>query len=201
MKRPARLALTASAIAALLVGGAAVVGTAPDNDGVLAPFASTVSIGQPVSAREFDAVVHGVTLAKTVSAEYSLTSSVVTSPGYWVIVDLTMTAHAPAATLSFAQLRIGDYSYSVSDFAPAPSMIGYSFGSEVPVRGPLVFELPASAFERADSADATLVLPARQSPVLDTVPTVAVDLARLVASAADSVALDSASTPDAGGAK
>ena len=201
MNRAGRLTASGAIIAALLVGGAAIVGTAPANDGVLAPFAATAVIGEPVSAREFDAVVHGVSLTKTVNAEYSLTSSTVTSPGYWVVVDLTMTAHAEAATLSFAQLRVGDYSYSVSDFAPAPSLVGYSFGSDVPVRGPLVFELPASAFESPDAADATLVLPARQSPVLDTVPTIELDLASLVDGAAETVTIDSASTPDAGGAE
>ena len=197
MKRAQRLVVSGAAIVALLVGGAAIVGTAPDNDGVLAPFTADAGVGEPVSSRTLEVSVDAVRLARTVSATYSLTPVTVTSEGFWVIVDTTVTPIDPQSTLAYAEIRIGDYRFSVSDLPPAPTLTGYSFGSDVPVRGSLVFELPASAFELDGATDATIAFPARQTPVLDTVPTVHVDLAALVDDAAESITIEPARTPDA----
>lgn len=165
-------------IAALLVGSALAVATAPNDDGVIAPFPVHGAIGDPVSSRTLTVTVHGVRLADALVVKYRDIPTIETN-GVWVVVDATTMALLDTAGLGNIELRIGDTRYRVSDALPAPTPLQLNFGADVPQRGMLVFELPSEALDQPAAARAELYFLPRLDSSLDTVPVIGVDLSGL----------------------
>ena len=166
------------AIGALLVGSALAVATAPDNDGVIAPFPVYGALGDSVSGRTLTVTVNSVELTDSLLVKYRDIPAITTG-GVWVVVDATTTARLAPAGLTHMELHIGDISYQVADVLPAPTPLQLNYGPGVPQRGSLVFEVPRSALDAAGAARASLVFLPQLDSSLDSVPVVVVDLTGL----------------------
>lgn len=165
-------------IAALLVGSALAVATAPDEDGVIAPFPVRGAVDDTVTSRTLTVTVHGVQLAESLVVKYRDIPTIETN-GVWVVVDTTAMALLDTASLGNAELRIGDIRYRVSDVLPPPTPLQLNFGAGVPQRGMLVFELPRAAVGAPAAARAELYFLPRLDSSLDSVPVVGLDLTGL----------------------
>lgn len=166
------------AIGALLVGSALAVATAPDNDGVIAPFPVHGSIGEPVSSRTLIVTVNGVQLADSLVVKYRDIPTI-TTDGVWLVVDATTEARLTTEGLSNIELRVGDIRYRVADVLPPSTPLQLNYGAGVPQRGFFVFELPLSALDAPAAARASLEFLPRLDSSLDSVPVIGVDLTGL----------------------
>ena len=185
---------TVATIVGLLAAGAFIVGTAPDEDEVVEPFAIAGEFGEPVVSPNYEITITDVRLATTITADYALTPLEARTSGTWVVVDAEVLPIANGFTFSYAELRIGEYSYRVSDLVPSSSLTSYLYQPGVPVRGSFAFEVPASALELARNAGASVVFSERVAPILESEPVIPLDLggATIVAE----IALDEAATLD-----
>lgn len=167
-----------AAVGALLVASALAVATAPDNDGVIAPFPVQGAIGEPVSSRTLVVTVNSVRLADRLVVDYRDVPDIDTD-GVWLVVDATATAQFETESLSHIELQVDDVHYRVADVLPAPTPLQLNYGAGVPQRGLLVFELPLSALNAPGAARASLLFLPRLDSDLDSVPVVGVDLTGL----------------------
>jgi hypothetical protein len=178
--------LAGAAIAAALVGSAVLVASAPDNDGITAPFFVRGGVGDTVSARNLTAVVESVSLTDYLDVRYNDAGDTSTD-GVWVVVDTVLTARLDTTILNAAELWIGDVRYRVSDILPAPTPLQLSYGAGIAERGSLVFEIPLSALDAPGASRASIVLFDKGDARLDSVPVVVVDLTQLEISARERI--------------
>ena len=164
--------------AALLAVSAVAVATAPDNAAVTAPFPISGPMGEAVTARALVVTVHSVELTEKLDVDYRDIPAIGTD-GVWVVVDTTIESRLGLLGLSYAELWIDDVHYRVSDALPAPTPLLVTWGSGVPQRGSLVFELPRDALDAGGASRASIVFLHRLDASLDSVPVVAVDLTTL----------------------
>jgi len=190
---------SAAAVVALLAGGAFVVGTAPDQDEVVEPFAIAGTVGEPVLSSEYAITITDVRLATTITADYSLTPLEARTDGVWVVVDAEVLPISNGFSFSNIELRIGEYSYRVSDLVPSSSLTSYLYGPGVPVRGSFAFEVPHSAIELAATTGATVAFSQRVAPILESEPLISVDLT--AAPSVAEIALEEAGTVNPAGAE
>lgn len=98
-------------------------------------------VGDTVSSRELRVEVHGVKLTKTLVEA----GERVTSPGTFVVVDLTAEALRQPASVDATVLATGpDREYNPSERADGGSLVA-SLTTGFPQHGVLVFELPRDA--------------------------------------------------------
>ena len=168
--------VTVATIVGLLAAGAFIVGTAPDQDEVVEPFAIPGEFGEPVVSPSYEITVTDVRLTTTITADYSLTPLDARTTGTWVVVDAEVLPIANGFSFSNAELRIGEYSYRVSDLVPSSSLTSYLYRPGVPVHGSFAFEVPESAIELAETAGATVVFSDRVAPILESEPIIPLDL-------------------------
>lgn len=179
-----RLAKSLTAVALLAAGGLAIA-TAPTDDTIVAPFLVRGEVGSRIDSRLATVVARDVTLARELDIDYGYNQMFdevapdTSSDGVWVVVDLDITTTYVAADFGNAEVRIGSVRYRASTILPDQDLQSFSFDPGITVRGSIVFELPESALREAAASDALIVLVPRLSPVLDTVPTIAVDLRAL----------------------
>ena len=171
-----RLGTTVSVIA-LLAAGAVIVGTAPTDDEVTAPFEVTGSIGDTVVGREATVLVTGIRATKHLTADYAFTPLDATTTGTWIVVDTVLTPESGNVGLNNSALRVGDYTFRASEVQPSPSLQLFLFGPDLPVTGSLIFEVPDFALELPAASDASVIFQSRIESTLDGVPVVRFDLA------------------------
>lgn len=155
----ARRALVVVATAALLGVAALAVATAPDSVRITEPFDAHGAVGEPVDTRLLDVEVRQVTVATELVVSYGGTfddpQTVYPSEGVWVVLDVTAASSTDSLILAGSILTVGEFSYSA--FAlPSPTIESFVVGSDVPVDGNIVFEVPRSVFESATDARVTL---------------------------------------------
>lgn len=170
--------LAGIAIVAALAGSAVLVASAPDNEGITAPFFIRGGVGDTVSGRNLTAVVESVGLTRYLDVKYKDVGDTSTT-GVWVVVDAVLTARRDTVILSTAELWIGDVRYRVSDILPAPTPLQLSYGADIPQRGSLVFEIPLSALDAPGASQAQVVLFDKTDTRLDSYPVIVVDLTGL----------------------
>ena len=145
---------------AILLGVAAVaVATAPDSSRITEPFYANGAVGRSVNTRLLDVEVRRVAFARELTVSYGGTfdqpETVYPSDAVWVVIDVTATSSTDSLILAGSILTVGEYSYSA--FAlPSPTIESFTVGSDVPVEGTLVFEIPTSVYESAVDARVTL---------------------------------------------
>ena len=172
-------------VVALLAAGGVAIATAPTDDTIVAPFLVRGDVGSRIDSRLATVVARDVTLARELDIDYGFDQMFdevapdSSSDGVWVVVDLDITTTYVAADFGNAEVRIGPVRYRASTILPDQDLQSFSFDPGITVRGSIVFELPASALRGAAASDALIVLAPRLSPVLDTVPTITVDLRAL----------------------
>jgi len=167
------------AVGALLAASALAVATAPDNDGVIAPFPVYGSMGEPVGSRTLTATVNSVQLTDSLIVKYRDDFPTIETDGVWVVVDATTAARLTTEGLSNLELHIGDVRYRVSDVLPPSTPLLLSYGAGVPQRGSFVFELPLAALDAPAAARASVVFLPRLDSSLDSVPVIGIDLTGL----------------------
>ncbi|QIG42346.1 hypothetical protein G5V58_05800 [Nocardioides anomalus] len=162
-------------VLALVLTAAAVVAhrTTPSEEEQVAPFVVAADAGDWGQARTVGARVDDVGLATRVTdGEWTGTTD-----GVWVVVAATAETTLRAASLD-ASLWLGDRRYDASD-RPGDAALGAArLSPRLPVRGTLVFEVPAAAL-RADGGEARVRFATESDPRLDSVVEVPVDLTDL----------------------
>jgi hypothetical protein len=164
-----------AAVGVVLVASIAVA-TAPQDGTIADPFVRTGAEGDLVHARTFDVEVTGTRVAEELNLQYDETR--LGSDGAWVIVDLVVTSNTGSVQLAYTELRIDGIAYRTRGL-PHPAMDFLSYGAGVPVKGSLVFEVPASALEGPGLDAATVYFQSGVAVQLDDIPEVIVDLSGL----------------------
>ena len=165
----------AAAIGLVVVASVAVA-TAPQSGRLADPFVRTGMQGEVVHARTLDVEVTGVRAAEQLNLVYN--ESRLSTDGVWIIVDMIVTANVDVAPLGLTELRINGVAYGTQGL-PYPDLTFTSYGPGVPVKGSLVFEVPASALEEGGLDAARVYFQRSISAQLDDVAEVIVDLTDL----------------------
>ena len=151
----ARRILAPLAVIGALAIGSLAVGTAPDSTRISQPFDVTGDVGDRITTRllevEVAKVSAGPRIVLSYGALFGTTNPSYTSEGMWVVIDLTATTATESLVISGTTLEIGDFVYSPTPL-PSPAIDAFTVGSDVPVSGQLVFEVPTALFE-SDSAE------------------------------------------------
>ncbi|MDQ1288105.1 MAG: hypothetical protein QG622_1670 [Actinomycetota bacterium] len=134
-----------------LVLGAQIHRFAPVGDGGVVvrqaelqrPFVRSGTLRETVAGTYFTARVNGVRGAGRVgSAGFSRVPHR-TTPGIWLILDVTLTSRDEARVIGFGGLRDEDGRlYHASRRCVQPLVGGREFQPDIPVRGEVVFEIP-----------------------------------------------------------
>lgn len=154
------------------------VGTAPDDQGIVAVFPVRGEIGDVLEARELVVEATGIHLAERLEVGYGDAGDT-TTDGVWVVLDVTATPRLSTMPLTYSTIAIDGIQYRVSDLLPYPSLTFLDYGPGIPQHGSLVFELPRSALDSPGAARAEISLSYAFDPVLDSLPVVVVDLTAL----------------------
>jgi hypothetical protein len=158
---------------ALAVAAVAVHRTTPDRGAQVAPFVVSADVGDWGQARTVGAQVDDVALAAQVTdGEWTGTTD-----GVWVVVTATAETTLSPIAVS-ASLRLGDRRYAASDRTDEAVLTGASLSPRLPVRGAVLFEVPAEAV-RDHGGDARVRFSTQTNPRLDSVVEVPVDLSGL----------------------
>jgi hypothetical protein len=160
----------------LVVAASIAVATAPQEGTLADPFVRTGVEGRVLHTRTVDVEVTGVRLTEQLNIAYDETR--LDTDGVWVVVDLIVTSNVDSVRLSNSELHLNGVAYGTYTL-PNPGMGYITYGAGVPVRGPLVFELPSSALQGGGLDDARVYLQAGVSVQLDDIPEVIVDLSGL----------------------
>ncbi|MGV8885131.1 MAG: hypothetical protein ACOH1T_06025 [Microbacteriaceae bacterium] len=181
---PGRRILSSVVVVLALVVSGFAVATAPDNDAVTGPIATTATVGEKAATPEFETELHGVRLADTLDVSYgandfSFPITELPSDGVWVVADLTLTSRFDTVLLQNSEIRIAGVSYRTSALLPLPTVSSSRFGPGLPVRGPIVFELPRSVVESDAARFAVIEFKTKLTPQLEGVTTYPVDLTSL----------------------
>jgi hypothetical protein len=166
----------------LVVVASIAVATAPQQ--IADPFVRTGERGEVVHARTLDVEVSDVRAARELDVVYD--ESTLGTDGVWVIVDLIVSSNVASLDLGSTLLRIDGVSYGTRDL-PYPDMTFLSYGAGVPVKGSLVFEVPASVLEGEALDAARVSFQAGVSVQLDDVPEVIVDLRDLDVASSETI--------------
>jgi hypothetical protein len=173
-----RRVLLSVAVVALLGVAAVAVATAPDSGRITEPFYTTGSMGETVKTRLLTVSVDDVTFARQIvvanGGRFGEPDPSYSSEGVWVVVDVTAMTSTDSLILSGSLLTVGDLSYSPFSL-PSPTIESFTVGSDVPVAGTLVFELPMSVYESPSVA--RLILKGNFSMPLEEIPVVDIPLA------------------------
>lgn len=165
---------TGAGAAVLLVLAFAVARTEPGEGVSFAPFVSRVEQGQLGEGRDVQAVVDRALLAD----EVELGSWTGETTGVWLVVDARMaTTESPG--LAAAELRVGDRMWRPSTRPSSGALQLTPLAAGLPMRGSLVFELPAELLEEPDAARAVLRLATDTDSRLQSVVELELDLAAM----------------------
>jgi hypothetical protein len=157
----------------LAVAAVGVHRTTPDREEQVAPFVVAADVGDWGQARTVGVQVDDVTLATQVTdGEWTGTTD-----GVWVVITATAETELSAIPVS-ASLRLGERRYAASDRADDAVLSGRSLSPRLPVRGALLFEVPAQAV-RDHGGDARVRFSTQTHPRLDSVVEVPLDLSGL----------------------
>ncbi|HWR85962.1 MAG TPA: hypothetical protein VN200_08215 [Rhodoglobus sp.] len=190
MSRRPRILLS---VVALVVGVIA-VGTAPNGTNVVDPFAVWGAPGEAVEGRVLTAEVLGARAGSELLIADGADAPI-DSPGVWLVVDVELTAAQGWLSLSQTEVQIDGSDYRTSPIADDTALLTLPYGSDVPMRGSLVFELPEAAIE---AGTARLVLRTTIDDRLDSVPVISLDLRELETSDEVSVEPPVVVSPGAG---
>ncbi len=166
---------TAGGLALLLAASGAIAATTPTTQEWQRSFAVDAPLGERAEGRNIAGTVSAAHLADAVetarwqSGEGSL----------WVVVDASVESVIEPATLAHTLLRVGDRSFSASDRLGSSTLRGAALTPGIPMRGALVFELPADALDDPGAARAELQLGVGIDVRLDSVLTTTLDLTTL----------------------
>ncbi|RFA21033.1 hypothetical protein [Subtercola boreus] len=167
-----------AALVGFLVVGGIVVHTAPTEEQWQAPIAVTGAIGQTLTGRNIQATVTDIRVADSVTASNGWSGE---TSGVWVVVDASVEAVVTdyGASLSTAQLKVGDTLYGASERPDQATIEGVPLSVGLPNTGPLMFEVPADALAGDDARDAEVQLAATSDPRTDSMIVVPVDLSAI----------------------
>lgn len=130
-------------LTAVLLAGAWVLNTValPDSSSE-ASFATRTAIGETATTRNLELTVTDVRAARTLTDPQGWSAE-----GTWLVVDLDAAALQSqyAASLGFAELTIGDRTYSATD--RGETFYRQRLVTGIPRSGSLAFELPAEALK------------------------------------------------------
>ena len=175
----ARRALAPLVVVVALSVGAVAVATAPDSTRIAEPFDVTGKVGETVETRLLDVEVAQVRAAPRIVLSYGslfgTTTPSYSSDGVWVVIDLTATTSTESLVISGTTLTIGEFEYSPMPL-PSPAIDAFTVGSDVPVTGQLVFEVPTAVFESTAARTARLAVAPPFTARLDEVAVVELSL-------------------------
>ena len=108
------------------------------------PFVGPVGMGEQAVGRTFAVTPEAVRVAEAVETDGGLDGARL--PGTWVIVDVVLdaTGAEPGARLEQVELELGGATYTPSDRVDGTAEDA-TLRAGLPVRGSLVFEVPAGA--------------------------------------------------------
>ena len=166
-------------LAAILAIAALVLHSTPSREAQQSAIVVPGVIGEPVSGRNIRTTVHSVAAAESVTAGNGWAGS---TPGIWVVVDLTVQALVDDenTALGTAVLRVGDVSFSASTRPQNGTVATEQLATGVPLRGPLMFEVPADIVAGPAATTAKLEFATDSDPRVDSLLVVPVDLTALV---------------------
>jgi hypothetical protein len=166
-----------AALAAIIAAAALVLRTAPTEAEWQGPIEVHGAVGEEVAGRNIAATVDGVRVARTVTAS---TGWIGETPGVWVVVDVSAAAVVTeaGATLATAELVLGEDTYSASTRPGIGTIADQSLSVGVPLRGPLMFEVPRDAVASDRAARAVIRLGQDGDPRTDSLLVVPLDLTR-----------------------
>jgi hypothetical protein len=167
-----RLTRALVGVAAVAVGVLA-VGTAPNGASVVDPFAVRAGQGETAQSRTLEARVLDVRTGDLLVADDGTEAVRLPTDAVWIVVDVELTARLGRLALDQADLEVGSVQYRVSSIADDAELLVMPYGAGVPMRGSLVFEVPATVLEHGS---ARLVLHTAIDDRLDSVPVIALDL-------------------------
>lgn len=171
-----------AALLGFLVVAGVVLHSAPTDEQWQAPIPVNGAIGEALTGRNIRATVTGIRVADAVTASNGWAGE---TTGVWVVVDARVEAVVTdyGASLSTAQLKVGDTVYGASERPAEGSIEGVSLSVGIPHAGPLFFEVPRDALSGEDARAAEVQLAATSDPRTDSLIVVPVDLASLTSEA------------------
>lgn len=144
MRRPAVIAIAVGLLAAAFL----IRLTQPSDEDVEKPFVTAVVFDQQVEGRDLTFTAHDAFL----SDRLTTSDWVGETEGVWLVIDATIGSKLGIAT-PYATLTVGGVQYTSSD-RPDDAALGASLDPGLPQRASFVFELPLSAIEGQDAAQA-----------------------------------------------
>jgi hypothetical protein len=161
-----RLAATVLLVTALAVGSfVAARSPETDTDSRERPFVRTGSVGQPVSARTFDATVLGVRGAATLVQRGTKHDT----SGVWVIVRIRLVAREKPISVGYAAVRdSAGRTFRASGRIDQPMGDGSrTLQPGIPIEGEVAFEVPRPSATALTVVLATEVLDRRMDAVVE----------------------------------
>ncbi|QHC71835.1 hypothetical protein [Rathayibacter sp. VKM Ac-2801] len=163
--------LAAAGAVALLTAAAIVTATAPSDDDVQTPLARSGGVGERVESRTVAVTVHGAVLARELAVE-GREDLDTTSPGVWLVVDLTAVCRLSSCAFDESELRVDGRRFAPATLVPFPSFVQQSPSAGLPYRQSALFELPRGSA----SGEAELVVQTGDTGALDSVAVVRLPL-------------------------
>lgn len=109
-------------------------------------FVASGPLGSTVPSPLYDVVVHGVSGAGTLTVDRFGQDGTVPTTGIWVILDVTVTAHAQPRLITWAVLKDAqERQFGVSSRVEQAVLNGRELQPGIPTRGQAAFEVPLDA--------------------------------------------------------
>lgn len=157
----------------LLTAGAAATVTAPSDDELQDPIEVRGIVGQTLSARTAEVLVHDVRAAERV--DFGSTGPDSTTPGVWIAIDLTVACRERLCSFDRSELRSRGRTYDTAVLAPRPSFAALYGEPLLRYRTTALFEVPRAVL---GDGSAELVVQSIDTPALDSLPVVRLTLPR-----------------------
>jgi hypothetical protein len=152
--------------------------TTPTEEVWQGPIVVSGDIGEKLTGRNIEAIVSQVRIAETVSASNGWAGP---TSGVWVVVDTSVAAVVDdlGVSLGTAELVIDGVTYSASERPDDGTIARQQLTTGIPLRGPLMFEVPRELVESEAATAATIQLAINRDPRADSLITIGVDLSAL----------------------
>ncbi|MDQ0615186.1 hypothetical protein QF046_002827 [Microbacterium sp. W4I4] len=140
--------ITPWTLTVVLLAGAWALNTVALPDGSSeASFATRTTIGEPAATRNLELTVTDVRAARTITDPQGWSAGFEKTQGTWLVVDLDAASVQSqyAASLSFAELTIGDRTFGATE--RGETFFRQRLVTGVPRSGSLAFELPDDVIE------------------------------------------------------
>jgi hypothetical protein len=152
--------------------------TTPTEEVWQGPIVVSGDIGDKLTGRNIEAVVSEVRIAQSVTASNGWAGP---TTGVWVVVDTSVAAVVDdlGVSLGTAELVIDGVTYSASKRPDDGTIARKPLTTAIPLRGPLMFEVPRELVESEAATAATIQLAINSDPRADSLLAIGVDLSAL----------------------